>query len=381
MNIRIVLLTHAVAGLAVFMSSQLMRGDELTENDRIVRLKSAGFVIYCDGDGRPVGASSKGKPINDHDADLLSRLQSIERLYLDSSRLTNVGMSYLTRLPQLTHLSLDSGQIDARAAGHLGQMTRLWSLNLARTKISDADMRELRKLVRLRLLDLSQTQVGDQGIRELSTLTDLVNLKLEDTYVGNAGLATIRHWPKLESFDLSGTKVTDRGIKQLEDLEHLCDLDLSDTSITDIALKQLVDLRCANTIASLYLERVRGITLEGIEHLAKIKNLSDLKLAGVKLDGAQTMELVSKMPRVSLLSIDAKVLSESDLDDLNNLRILIVKGTKVPRDLVTRVRKRFPKLHVEVHDARPVPPFLRLPVGSSSRQIEIPFDERWFDGN
>lgn len=122
----------------------------------------------------------------------LSDLRHLEKLYLNSSSVSDAGLECLSKLPRLRWLSLNITRTTDAGLAHLKDIETLERLRLHRTRITDAGLKHLTGLSKLEVLDLSETLVGDAGLEHLSQLTLLKKLDLRDTHVTDEGVEELK---------------------------------------------------------------------------------------------------------------------------------------------------------------------------------------------
>jgi hypothetical protein len=135
------------------------------------------------------------KPLTDQTlaqvAELVADLPNLG-LYLDSSRLTDEGVSSLRRLGNLRSLRLSGGGVTDAGLAHvaeLGRLERLYLLNNER--ITDAGLVHLGQMSRLKELTSSGSKVTNQGLLHLKGLENLEKLLIEPL------LANVEQVPEL----------------------------------------------------------------------------------------------------------------------------------------------------------------------------------------
>ena len=97
----------------------------------------------------------------------LSRLTSLQVLWLDRTRTTDNGLKLLSRLTNLETLSLGDTAITDNGLKHLSGWTHLRQLSMRNTKITDAGLKHLSGLTNLNLLELDDTEVTGDGVKVL----------------------------------------------------------------------------------------------------------------------------------------------------------------------------------------------------------------------
>ena len=134
--------------------------------------------------------------------------------------------------------------------------------------------------------------------------------------------------PKInEEINLSGEATTDESLIGLE-LRNIKLLKLTGASITDVGLMTVSKIK---TLESLYLNKVKLITIEGLEHLTKLKNLTYLNLNATRF-GNEALPIVSKIKSLKVLRLmDLKLTEEAlaPLIDHPNLMDIDVNRSKI----------------------------------------------------
>jgi len=110
-------------------------------------------------------------PIDDPALVLLCEVPTLENLVLQSTRVSNAGLSQLARLPALAHLRLkDNRQLDDECVPHLLALPCLHSLQVHETSITAIGLARLAGLPRLRELCVDDETGTEAELRELSML-------------------------------------------------------------------------------------------------------------------------------------------------------------------------------------------------------------------
>ena len=155
----------------------LTRIKELMVNRGLV--DSAGLAPVADWKGLQ-SLSVGGCPIDDQGVDALIGLTNLERLTLQSTKVTDAGLLKLTPI-----------------------MPGLTNLTLSRTSITDAGLAALEGGGRLQYVNLNSTRITDAGLAHLYGLTACKALQLSGTAVTQAGIDTLK--AKLPKATISGT--------------------------------------------------------------------------------------------------------------------------------------------------------------------------------
>ncbi len=150
-------------------------------------------------------------------------------------------------------------------------------VDLNDSRITDAEMFYLSALTDLQWLNLDRTQVGDDGLIQIKDLKKLEGLLLNWTPVTDAGVAHLQRLTELQKLDLGRTHVTDAGLIPLERLTNLEQLDLGGTDVTDVGLAHLQSLTKLRRLVLRSVLQNKRVTRKGITELQHV--LPDLKVS------------------------------------------------------------------------------------------------------
>jgi len=182
---------------------------ETAVNEQAIREQLEEFGAFMDtgDDGKVIKVSLSGPGLipgvtrgTDQVVCLTAELPHLEILYLNSSSVTDNGLTCLRQASQLRWLSLNLTRITDAGLTHLKPLSQLERLRLHRTEITDQGLSSLAKLTNLEVLDLSETDVTDKGLDHLAALESLKKLDLRGTKVTEAGVARLQEQlsPELE---------------------------------------------------------------------------------------------------------------------------------------------------------------------------------------
>jgi hypothetical protein len=156
--------------------------------------------------------------IGDAELEPVSKLKSLQAIYLDGTKVTDAGIQ------------------------KLGDLVELRGLNLRRVAISHPPTRHLSKLISL---DLAYTAVAKL---DTSSMTKLELLDLRGTRINDETLTSFASMPELRTLDISGDverhmNITDHGVSHLtrEKFPKLTRIFLYHTEVTNAALQSLTE--------------------------------------------------------------------------------------------------------------------------------------------
>ena len=215
--------------------------------------------------------------------------------------------------------------------------------------LTDAGLLHLSGLTQLRELLLSCITFTDSGLQHLATLKQLRSLAIPDGIISNKGLRHVASLEHLEHLNLTGCSgFTVRGLGRVtRALVRLQHLDLTDWHLTDGELTYLgsrlpIHLLRLNLSGSfrlqgpglkvlsvrlvhlqhLDMQRCRGLTARGWQHVARMTHLRHLSLQHCRPITAAGWRDLSSLTHLQHLDVAACGLVDTDLQHLSSLREL-----------------------------------------------------------
>jgi len=257
---------------------------------------------------------------------LLENLVHLKRLRI-SPNATAAGLKSLSRLGSLEHLFLCGGKYTDAGLKHLGRLTALKTLSITHSlsaSASDAGMAPLANLTSLETLDLRRALfVTDGAVEHLGHLSQLKRLNVEPTQITASGIARLRRalpdcliidspphsqplpdplanmsltkpltlaeltllkkLTNIQELRLNTAQFADVGLEHLKDLTNVESLELSSSEITDA---ELVHLKGLTNLRSLQLHFNTRVTDAGLEQLSGLTSLRNLSLSGTQVTDA-----------------------------------------------------------------------------------------------
>ncbi|MFG0332491.1 MAG: leucine-rich repeat domain-containing protein [Maioricimonas sp. JB049] len=113
----------------------------------------------------------------------------------------------------------------------------------------------------------------------------------------NRDLALLHTTPTLERVFLQDCAVDDDGIASIMRLPRLMELDLSGTAVTDAAMLQLARV---STLEALAVNDCSGVTVAGLEQLARLRELDRLSVKHVPMNFAEYRRLQNDLETVDV---------------------------------------------------------------------------------
>jgi hypothetical protein len=152
----------------------------------------------------------------------LHSLQTLERLNLDRSDVTDKGLAYIRNLPRLNSLGLyECGVIKGDTFNALSTCPNLQFLNIGDcTAFKIKNYAALSKFSKLEEFQATNTTINDQSLQYLSQSRSLKIIDLrKNKAITDKGLRTLMSLKTLERLLLDETSVTADGIKSLAPLK------------------------------------------------------------------------------------------------------------------------------------------------------------------
>jgi Leucine-rich repeat (LRR) protein len=366
-------ISRAAAAVLITAGLCMPLAAEAPQQGVVERIEALGGYVVRDPAGTIVEVSLARTWATDHDVAQVAGIESLKRLDLSLTYVTDRGIEQLQRLQHLEDLTLNAAEFLTDAAvAHLRANKGLRRLVLRGVDITDVGMPHIAELTNLRTLDLSHTMVGDVGLESLPSLTELEELNLGGNAITGLNLNFLKLLPKLKKLSLHGIQrrnagacwtplITDLDLDTIALLSGLEELDLGvgislgmggkpaaegggNCSVTGGI--QLSDLGLAKLATLKKLRRldVSGarLTPAGIEVLRTLPQLERLSVWNCPgLDDAAA-KVLAGMP--SLVNLDVSYTSIGDdglalLAKLPQLKFLYLTETKVTPEAVEQFRK------------------------------------------
>ncbi len=324
--------------------------------------------------------------VDDASLALLSPLTDLQGINLcGASNVGDAGVQRLAKLPSLLGLNLQATKVTDDGLKQIAQITALEGLHLGGTSVTTAGLTSLLPLKNLKELYLGDTKTNDTTLACLARFEGLQKLELRSTAISDAGLDRLQRFRQLESLDLVNTAVTANAVAALHDALPNCRIDwdggtieprwvvnrrvaewvlskggsvsYSDekggsgraVSLTDLPQRPSKIRSIALTEDTVVLEDddLAQITLvdgpdglwiggaqltdRAMQHVAKLRALTNLKLYQTSVTDAGVGELVT-LTNLQTLTLDNALISDAALESiskLDNLESLSLLGTDI----------------------------------------------------
>jgi serine/threonine protein kinase len=256
-------------------------------------------------------------------AELAQRFPWVElaNFELYGNAISNDSLAHISRL-YTARLGLADTSVTDEGLDHLREMRGLIGLNLPGAPITDEGVEKvLAANLPLKVLSLTNTAVSDTGLAHIAKIKTLEHLGLNDTRTTADGLAHLRQLPNLKVVQLRGVGVDDRGFEMLTQIPTLEQIELGGNAITDEGLSQIGRLKRLrvlyhpgntsgmaeylsklDSLEVLWLNSCSKLTDDGLEELARLQQLKELKVGEASVSALGVAKLQFALPNCTIES-------------------------------------------------------------------------------
>ena len=258
--------------------------------------------------------------ITDQTVEVLLRLKNLGELNLRQTAISDNGLARLAELNRLQKLDISNTNITGRGlenwkgrglreldasncplenrhAPYLAQIDKLTNIHLAYTDLTDPAMESIAKLGALESLDLAGDDIGDPGIKQVAKITGLRTLLLNYAKFSADGAAPLASLLKLQRLDLVRTRVNDQTLALIAKLPELQKINLDYTKVGD---KGVAALTAAQALTELRLDSA-NVSDDAIAALEQMKQLKKLNLYHTTVTVKGFDQLKAKLPGCDII--------------------------------------------------------------------------------
>ena len=254
----------------------------------------------------------RGSFVSDSDLDRIAALDSLEKLDLSHTRVTDLGLQRLKNLRNVRELNLFYAElVTDEGLAAVKTWPRIERLDFRGTKVTDNTLALLAGKDSIRALDIGFAEVTDSGLQHLPKLAGLRELAFGGNKLTEVGLEVLRSLPNLTHLDISGKQRTDSGLWFV--------------GVTDIGLDPVASLA---QLEALNLSGTQ-VSAKGVEKLQALKRLARLDLHGAKRVADNVVPVLTAMPSLKWVDLDATAVKPEALAALRQARpdLTVMMGT------------------------------------------------------
>jgi serine/threonine-protein kinase len=209
---------------------------------------------------------------------------------------------------------LDHGSYDGSGLKYLNPKY-LKRLIIANVRFKENNIQYLDSLQNLQLLSINSDSLTDQDLEHIAKLNSLRELRLHSNNLTAKGIEKLANLPDLDYLVIESTGIKDDIVGALFKMKNLKKLYLVKTSLSPDFITKITSL---NRLDELSLEDTREISDKSFNSLPKLKKLTGLKLAGIKLN-EHALQCVGRTNSILLLLLEDAKFNPSDIKHLRNM--------------------------------------------------------------
>ena len=161
-------------------------------------------------------------------------------LHLDGLQVTDQDLLLVANNSHITSILIDSSDVSEKGLSPLTSMENLIQLRI-RSRLTDAAIPFIINMKSLQFLNLPQADFTDDGILALSAHPNIELLRIGGKRLSNKSLESIATMSSMSFLHLIAVPIDDQGLPALYDMQHLQSLYLDDTAVTDEGLVKLLE--------------------------------------------------------------------------------------------------------------------------------------------
>ncbi len=272
----------------------------------------------------------------DRDMRIAPELPFLERIYLQFSKVTDVGFRNLEPIHQLHTIGLRRSRVSDRGLRSIASCRNLKTLEINHTAATGACLEFLPTDIELLIADSRVWNVGT--IPHLQRFKSLNIRRLDLSYEGLSGndLAKLRG-NRIQRLLLRGNQITDEGLLHLKSIEGLSYVDVSATSVTRTAAEQFgAEYKC--TVVCEPRARLHNYALRWFKEYSREIHATHQEgtytpvtrpLQGDPLFRTSYVEYLPLLQTLTELNVSTDALHEEEIEYLQripNLRRLTMRG-------------------------------------------------------
>jgi Leucine-rich repeat (LRR) protein len=173
--------------------------------------------------------------IDDNAIDIICRLSDIESLVLWGTSVSGRNIALLRECRKLKSMQLGYSKFESRNIPQLLQLPALEDVSFWNLPLDDSALEHLSGCS-WKKIAVGRTRITDAGLKHLESMPNLMELNLSQLRITNAGAETLSHFPSLKILNLSQTDINDQGLSSLGRIPSLQQLDVKGCDITDKAV-------------------------------------------------------------------------------------------------------------------------------------------------
>ena len=262
----------------------------------------------------------------------LGRLADLQRLFLESSRLTGEIPPEIGNLESLTYLELGSNRLTGEIPPEIGNLGSLEALSLYNNSLTGSIPPEIGNLSNLKQATFYRTRMSGPIPPEIGSLASLEHLLIGINDISGPIPPEIGNLTNLKSLTITLTKITGPLPPELGNLTRLEELGLAANVIDGPIPPELGNL---TNLETLFIHFNHQLTGEIPPELGKLANLEVLWGYNNKLTGPLPPELgnLENLRELSLFDNSLSGPLPATFGNLSELKVLRLAGNRITGNL------------------------------------------------
>jgi hypothetical protein len=167
----------------------------------------------------------------------MERIADRLELYVDATRVTDVGLGHLQDLENVNSLIVSGTAVTDAGLVHLQTLANLEELSIDHTHVTDDGLGKLSSCHELWFLGIDRSQATERGVAHLKNCRTLRWLTLRDAT--DETVARLADFTELERLYLDGAGITDASVPVLSGMTQLESIIFVDDSLSEAGLGSL----------------------------------------------------------------------------------------------------------------------------------------------
>ena len=245
-------------------------------------------------------------------------------------------------------VTLNGGKVIERVTDLPPEPFEITTINLIKCNVTDATLANILPLNSVQSLLLSETKISDKSIAVINQFKNLLYLNIPGINLSGRGLSQLSDQLKLRTLHINNNlRLNDEDIKYVVQYPQLTNVSIAQTSITGRGLADMSSLK-GLTALQIHLAKIDD---QGLEQLQAFPELQVLLLGGPLNSEPAIMNAVQNLKKLRLLFIFDVPLTDAGLNrlaDMENLKEIKLIRTKVTDAAVNRLKAALPGAKITV---------------------------------
>jgi len=298
-----------------------------TTDDDMKVLKGRKFRALC-MDGAPIDGSGFQYILD----------SGVEALSLELTRVSDKNSHYFAQMPRLRSISLYSDALTDKGITPMADLSKFSTMEIGSENLTDAGIAEFKNLQNITFLHLRGSKMTVDCLKHLGKLNKLKTITLDKIAIKGDLSLMLKNFPSLKSFSIEeppvlevdslkslantsvkslqifNTKINAEQFKAITNNSNFVSLTFSNTVFDGEYFASLAQLK---GLYQLNLHNMKVISMQTIEDLCKVKNLTHIEFARSDVNQKNLSGLLNHQS-LQYLNFHDCILMNSDMTDRFN---------------------------------------------------------------